>query len=88
MEFKTADGTILTDADFDKMAEEYENGSWEGCGKVTLGRPKLFDEEMETVSFRIPCSRIEAVEAVSKRGGISKAEFFRRAIDRELIALG
>ena len=40
---------------------------------------------MGTVSFRLPCSRIRAVEAAAKRQGESKSDFFRRAIDRELL---
>lgn len=88
MEFKTASGIVLTDADFDVMANEYENGTWhEKSADITPGRPKLYDEDMETVSFRLPRSRVEAVEAVTKRRGISKSEFYRRAVDRALVEL-
>ena len=89
MTFKTASGRELSDADFDAMAAEYEEGAWsEPEGKVSLGRPKLFEEDMETVSFRLPRSRADAVAAAAKRQGISKSEFFRRAIDRELLSMG
>lgn len=87
MEFKTASGTILNDDQLDELAREYEDGTWEGHGEITMGRPRLFDEDMETVSFRLPRSRIAAIEATAKRCGISKSEFYRRAIDRELLAL-
>ena len=87
MEFKTASGELLTDEQLDEMAKEYEDGTWEGHGEVTKGRPRLYDEDMETVSFRLPRSRIAAIEATAQRCGISKSEFYRRAIDRELLAL-
>lgn len=87
MEFTKKDGTPITDDMLDAMAAEYENGTWSGHGEITMGRPKLYDEDMETVSFRIPRSRIVAVEAVTKRNGMSKSEFYRRAIDKELAAL-
>lgn len=87
MGFKTASGDILTDAMLDEMAKDYEEGTWAGTGEVTMGRPKLYDEDMETVSFRIPRSRIAAIEALTERLGMSKSEFYRRAVDRELIAL-
>lgn len=87
MEIKKADGTVVTDEMLDEMAEEYENGTWEGHGEVAMGRPKLYDEDMETVSFRLPRSRVKAVEAVTKRRGMSKSEFYRRAVDGELAAL-
>ena len=40
---------------------------------------------METVSFRLPKSRIAAVEAVAKRRGESKSDFYRKAVDRALL---
>lgn len=85
MEHRADDGTVLTDEMLDKMAEEYEKGTWHGHGEVVMGRPKLYDEDMETVSFRLPRSRIRAVEAAAKQRGESKSDFFRKAIDRELM---
>ena len=85
MGFEADNGTVLTDEMLDKRAEEYEDGTWSGHGEVTMGRPRLYDEDMGTVSFRLPCSRIRVVEAAAKRQGESKSDFFRRAIDRELL---
>lgn len=87
MEFRTASGKIIGDAEFEDMAKDYELGAWTGTGEVTIGRPKLYGEDMETVSFRIPRSRVVAVEAVTERLGISKSDFYRLAVDRELLAL-
>ena len=85
MGFEADNGTVLTDEMLDKRAEEYEDGTWSGHGEVAMGRPRLYDEDMGTVSFRLPCSRIRAVEAAAKRQGESKSDFVRRAIDRELL---
>ena len=85
MGFEADNGTVLTDEMLDKRAEEYEDGTWSGHCEVAMGRPRLYDEDMGTVSFRLPCSRIRAVEAAAKRQGESKSDFFRRAIDRELL---
>lgn len=85
MGFEADNGTVLTDEMLDKRAEEYVDGTWSGHGEVAMGRPRLYDEDMGTVSFRLPCSRIRAVEAAAKRQGESKSDFFRRAIDRELL---
>ena len=79
MEFKDRSGEVITDERFDAMAEEYEAGTWGGIGEITMGRPKLYDEDLETVSFRLPKSRIAAVEAVAKRRGESKSDFYRKA---------
>ena len=88
MGHKAENGAEITDAMLDAMAEEYEQGTWEGHGKVSAGRPCLFDEDMATVSFRVPKSRIAAVEAVAARKGESKSEFFRKALDDALLASG
>lgn len=88
MSFIAENGRSIDDTEFDRMAEEYEQGTWSGHGEVSPGRPKLYDEDMETVSFRLPKSRIEAIEAVAKRKGESKSQFFREAIDRALLAEG
>ena len=85
MEFKDRSGEVITDERFDAMAEEYEAGTWGGVGEITMGRPKLYDENLETVSFRLPKSRIAAVEAVAKRRGESKSDFYRKAVDRALL---
>lgn len=80
------DGFLLTDEVLDGLAAEYEDGSWEGHGKVGPGRPRMYDEDMETVSFRLPKSRIFAIGAVAKSQGESKSEFIRKAIDAALLA--
>ena len=89
MAYVADDGTVLTDELLDQWAKEYEDGTWEGhLGEVTYGRPKLYDEDMETISFRLPESRIKAVEVVAAREGKTKSEFFREAIDQALLAAG
>lgn len=85
MERIARDGTVLTDELLDEMAKEYEAGTWEGpLGEVVMGRPRLFDEELETVSFRLPKSRVDALEAAAKRRGETKSDLFREAVDRFL----
>lgn len=87
MAYKTKSGRVLSNGDLDAMAEEYEQGTWSGVAQVSPGRPRIYDEDMATVSFRLPKSRIEAIEEAARRNGISKSQFFRDAIDRALLAL-
>lgn len=76
----------VTPDHLEKKAAEWESDNWDGgFGEVTHGRPKLYDEDMETVTFRLPISRIRAVESVVKRTGESKSDFFREAIDKALM---
>lgn len=87
MKYVAENGTELTDELLDDMAAEYENGGWSGVGKVSAGRPRSFGEEMETVSFRVPKSRIAALERIASSRGETKSELFRDAIDRMLLTL-
>ncbi|MCB7038515.1 ribbon-helix-helix protein, CopG family [Eggerthella sinensis] len=85
MEYATKNGTVLTDKALDDMAQEYEKGTWQGTlGSVTMGRPKLYDEELETISFRLPKSRIAAIDEAAKRRGESKSAFLRAAVEQHL----
>jgi hypothetical protein len=86
MGFTADNGKTISDAQFDAMAEEYENGSWSGHGEISRGRPRLYDEDMETVTFRLPKSSLHSVEAVARSRGESKSEFIREAVDKALLA--
>ena len=86
MEYRSEEGVLLTDELLDALANEYEDGTWEGAGSVTRGRPRLCDEDMETISVRIPKSKIVEIDIVSKRSGESRSDFIRNAIDHALLA--
>ena len=86
MEYRSEEGVLLTDELLDALANEYEDGTWEGSGSVTRGRPRLYDEDTETISVRIPKSKIVEIDIVSKRSGESRSDFIRNAIDHALLA--
>ena len=54
-------------------------------GRVMLGRPMTHDK-MESISLKVPHSRVVAIERAAKEQSITRSEFLRRAIDHELIA--
>jgi len=72
----------------DEWAAEYESETWEKVdfGKSVHGRPRISDEELKTLTVKVPASRIAAIQDAANRSGISRSEFLRRAIDNELIA--
>ena len=77
----------VTDEQLDSLAADYESGTWKGrLGPVVQGRPRLYEEEMRTISFRIPASRLRAIDAYAERSGKSRSEFLRQAIDDALLA--
>jgi len=87
MGITTDTGKVLTDEMLDKMAAEYETGSWQGHLKsVALGRPRISDEELVTISFKIPKSRIAVIDNAARRSGETRSEFLRDAVDMALVA--
>ena len=76
----------MTAKEADAISEAVEAGGYSmwDSSRVSYGSP--FDEEMTTISVRLPKSRVEAMRRVAERRGVSRSEFVRRAIDQELIA--
>jgi len=49
MSITTKSGVKLTDEMLDKMAEEWENDTWEGhLEKLPVGRPRLSQEDLQS----------------------------------------
>ena len=85
MEYKLQNGSVVDDETLEAMAAEWESGQWEGhLENVVIGLPEQDADELVTVSFRLPKSRVRAIERVIDNTGLTKSEFYRRAIDREL----
>lgn len=85
MEYVLANGEVLTDEELEREAEEYENGTWEGhLTNVRIGRPNLCDEELGTVTFKAPRSRIEAMERKAASQGMTKSQFMREAMEQAI----
>lgn len=88
MEYQLKSGQTVDDAKLEKMAHEWESGEWEGhLENVVVGLPDPDEDVLTTVSFRMPTSRLAAIENAVRKAGITKSEFYRRAVDRELAAL-
>ncbi len=51
------------------------------------GRPRMTDEPLDSITVKVPHSRIVAMKRVQKETGMTKSEFVRRAIDNELMAM-
>ena len=85
MKYEFADGEILTDEDIERECAEYEDGTWEGGLKnYRIGRPRYSDEELGTIVFKAPLSKIEAMERKAREQGVSKSQFMRDALEHAL----
>ena len=79
----------VTGEQLDAWADEYESADWSQMrfGEVIKGRPEFSDEPLDSITVRIPHSRIVAMSRVQKEKGITKSEFVRDAIDNELMSM-
>ncbi|MCL2137580.1 MAG: toxin-antitoxin system antitoxin subunit [Coriobacteriia bacterium] len=85
MTVKTISGKVFTDDELDEMAKEYEEGTWKGpLGKIRTGRPSIADEEVKAVVFRLPISKIAALDAQASALGETRSQFLRNAVDAAL----
>lgn len=76
----------VTAAELDARAAEYESNDWSGMefGAIAPGRPLSYGEPLDTITVRIPHSRVVAMQQIGGKSGISRSAFIRRAIDHEL----
>jgi len=68
----------------DAWAEPFENGEWPEEKTVRIGRPRLADEEVRPVTFKMSVSEIKAIDALVKRTGRSRSQVLRDGVRREL----
>jgi hypothetical protein len=88
MSFKAENGVLITDAMFDEVANAYESGIWPTRKEheTVMGRPRISNEELVTITFRVPKSRVDAIEGLARKLGETRSEFLRDAIDKAIAA--
>lgn len=72
-------------ADTEQLAEAIEAGSLPGqwSGEVVVGRPRLADEPLDVISFKVPHSAALAIKRAAEQEGESRSAFLRKAaLDR------
>lgn len=75
----------VTDDQLDADAAPFEDGSWDGhLDKPVMGRPRLFDEELRTVSLRVPASTVKALDDLAASQHETRSALLRRVINATL----
>ena len=92
MEYTLRSGKVVTDERIEAMAEAIEGpeemseagslpGQW--SGEVVVGRPRLADEPLDVISFKVPHSAALAIKRAAEQEGESRSAFLRKAaLDR------
>ena len=84
MDMKTKKGKPVTEEMLDEWADTFERGEWPEGKTVILGRPRLATEELQSVTVKLPRSKVLALEEKASRMGFNRSEAVREAIDEFL----
>ena len=71
MDYTLRSGKVVTDEQIEAMAEAIEAGSLPGqwSGEVVVGRPRLADEPLDVISFKVPHSAALAIKRAAEQEG-------------------
>ena len=70
----------VTEEELDRLAEHYENGNWPEGRTILLGRPRISDEELVSVTLKLPKSQLEAIDSGASQEGKSRSAYMRNLL--------
>lgn len=85
MQYTLKSGKVVTDEEIEAMAEAVASGELPGqwSGDVVIGRPRLADEPLDVISFKVPHSTAQVIKRAAEQEGESRSAFLRKAaLDR------
>lgn len=77
----------VTSDQLDQWEQDASEGVFHGGipeGKVVIGRPMLFGQEMRQVGFKEPVDKISAIDRRAKSLGMKRSDYLRWLVDRDL----
>lgn len=79
----------MDEDEMDARAAAYEDDSWDSShmGKVTMGRPPLYGEPLKSISFREAASKVAAMDKRAASLSMTRSDYIRSLIDRDLAAV-
>ena len=88
MGVKTKNGVVLSDDQLERIAERFEHGEWpEGETRIVRGRPHLFGEALKSITYKDTASEIAAMDARAASLGLSRSEYLRALVRRDLAGM-
>ena len=83
-EYVLKGGATLTDDQIEELARKAEQGDYPGGPGAWIirpqGRPTQFDEDLVTVTLRVPASMRDALDQKARAEGKTRSQFLRQAI--------
>ncbi|MBQ6453702.1 MAG: hypothetical protein IJJ14_05035 [Coriobacteriales bacterium] len=91
MEYKLKSGKTITDAEIEELAAAAERGEYPGKPGEWIvrpqGRPKLCDEELVTIAFKIPRSQRDSLDRAAASKNETRSQFMRSLLTAALAAM-
>ena len=88
MKYTTKSGFTLTEEMIEELAEAAARGDYPGKpGKIIVapkGRPKLYDEELVTIAFKVPRSIRDRLDESAAKKNESRSQFLRNTLEKAL----
>lgn len=85
LDITAEDGTRVTGDMVKAWDDAYSAGhlpdGYKADGTVRVGRPKLYDGEMSTVTVRLPKAEKERLAREAKRRGVSLSSYVREVLE-------
>lgn len=82
---RTADGIEIDEARLDEWGDSIDEGGLSGFEPVRpVGRPKVFAEELDTISWKAPRSQRLAMDARAESLGETRSQYLRRLVAEDL----
>ena len=83
--YRMINGEILTDADFERMSDEFATRDFDLSKFTRLpGRPLMGKAVAEVVPVRIEPSIVESIDRRAKKEGTTRSDIIRQAINSYL----
>ncbi len=83
--FTLANGKTYDEGYFEKLSNEAAQGNYPGTpGEWVIrpqGRPKLSEEELVTIAFKVPASQRERIDVLAKRENKTRSQFIRSIVN-------
>jgi hypothetical protein len=85
MSITTKNGIEITDEMMEQIADAFERGEWPGTeSRIVQGRPLMFGEELQSVTFKAPARKVEAIDRKAASLDVSRSDYLRSLVDRDL----
>ena len=83
----TKNGVELSDEMIEQIAAAFERGEWPGIeSRIVQGRPLKFNEELQSVTFKVPVRKLAAIDQRAAERGVSRSDYLRNLLDRDIVA--